>query len=472
MNKIAVFLLIYTLAAPVSDVDWPSFRGPNGSGLAETTGLPDEFGPGANLIWKTSLTPGASSPVLTKERIFVTASSQGALLTICLDRATGATLWRREVQPQRTEPRHKLNQAASSTPVTDGENVYIFFAEFGLISYGPGGTERWRMPLGPFANLHGMAASPILIDDKLVMVCDQDNDSFLLAVNKENGRLIWKTARPDVVHGFATPSIFRSKEGPAQLIIPGSYQVVSYSAETGEKVWWVRGLTWQVKTTAVVSGDTIYATGWAPGADDGEGLALPPFEIVVKEADTNADGKISAQELPEKWKHGGSWNFIDLDRDGLLDPRDWSFYRARRSSQNVTMAIRPAGRQGDLTDTGVLWKQTRSVPQVSSPLLFQGLLYTIKDGGILTALDPATGAILKQARLTDAIDSYYASPVAADGKIFLASENGKLAVVKPGREWELLRVNNIDEPCYATPAIAAGRIYLRTGTTLYCFGKK
>ena len=103
--------------------------------------------------------------------------------------------------------------------------------------------------------------------------------------------------------------------------------------------------------------------------------------------------------------------------------------------------------------------------------MYRGLLYTIKDGGILTALDAETGAILKQARLPDAIDSYYASPVAADGKIFLASENGRLAVVKPGREWELLRVNNIDEPCYATPAIAAGRIYLRTSSTLYCFGK-
>src|SRR5688572_32642766 len=108
MNKIALFLFVSALAAPVSDVDWPSFRGPNGSGLANTTGLPDEFGPGTNLIWKASLPPGECSPVLTKERIFVTASSQGALQTICLERATGAMLWRQQVCRYRSEPRHKL----------------------------------------------------------------------------------------------------------------------------------------------------------------------------------------------------------------------------------------------------------------------------------------------------------------------------------------------------------------------------
>ncbi|MGH8246552.1 MAG: PQQ-binding-like beta-propeller repeat protein, partial [Gammaproteobacteria bacterium] len=445
---------------------------PNGSGLAETTGLPSEFGPQTNVIWKVPLPPGASSPVLTKERIFVTAAASGALVTFCLNRTTGATIWRRELPAPRSEPRHKLNHAASSTPATDGENVYVFFGEFGLISYGPSGNERWRMPLGPFSNLHGMAASPILIGEKLVMVCDQDNDSFLLALNKENGSLLWKSARPEVVHGFATPTVFFSQEGPAQVIVPGSYQVVAYSAETGEKIWWVAGLTWQVKTTAIVAGDTVYATGWAPGADEGQRLALPPFEVVLKAADTNGDGKISSEELPEKWKHSGSWDFIDLERDGLLDPRDWSFYRARRSSQNVTMAIRPAGRKGDLTETGILWKQERSVPQVSSPLLYRGLLYTIKDGGILTSFDPATGAILKQGRLRDAIGNYYASPVAADDKIFLPSETGKVAVVSPGADWQLLRVNDLGESCYATPALAGGRIYLRTGESLYCFGKQ
>ena len=105
-------------------------------------------------------------------------------------------------------------------------------------------------------------------------------------------------------------------------------------------------------------------------------------------------------------------------------------------------------------------------------LLYQGGFYTIKDGGILTSLAPETGEVLKQGRLQNAIDGYYASPVAADNKIFLVSETGKVSVVKPGREWELLVVNDMDESCYATPAIADSRIYLRTQTTLYCFGQR
>ena len=434
-------------------------------------GLPVEFGPTTNVIWKTALPSGASSPVLTENRVFMTGAANGKLLTICLNRSDGKILWQREVLPRRSEPRHKLNSPASSTPVTDGENVFAFFPEFGLISYGRDGTERWRVPLGPFSNLHGMAASPILFENKLLLVCDQDEDSYVLAVHKETGKTIWKTKRPEVVHGFATPIIFRGGGTSPQLIVPGSYQIVAYAVATGRKLWWVRGLTWQMKPSAVANEDTVFTTGWAPGEDGEQRQFLPPFDDVVKEADKNGDKKISAEELPAKWKHSGSWNFIDLNRDGVLDAREWEFYRARRSAQNVTMAIRPGAAQGDLTDTRVIWTYDRSVPQVPSPLLYQGVLYTIKDGGVLTALDAARGTVLKQARLPGAIDAYYASPVAADGRIFLVSEMGKATVLAAGPDWTILSGSDLDEPCYATPALSDGRIYLRTRTALYCFGK-
>ena len=339
------------------------------------------------------------------------------------------------------------------------------------MSYGADGTERWQLPLGPFANLHGMAASPILAGNLLFMLCDQDSESYLLAINKDSGTVAWKTLRPEAVHGFATPSIFRPKQGQDQIVVPGSYQLTAYSAAMGERLWWARGLTWQVKPTAVVSGDTIYVTGWAPGADAGERQNLPPFEEVLKEGDKNSDGKLSPEEVPERLRHKGSWNAIDLGRDGFLDARDWSFYQARRSAQNVTMAIRPGEAKGDLTETHVLWQIDRSVPVVSSPLLYQDVLYTIKDGGILSALDPANGRVHKQARLAGAVDNYYSSPVAADGRIFVVSEAGKLSVVKAGKDWELLSLNDMNEPCYATPALADSRVYVRTQTRLYCFGK-
>jgi outer membrane protein assembly factor BamB len=365
-----------------------------------------------------------------------------------------------------------LNSPASSTPVTDGANVYSFFGDFGLISYGRDGNERWRIPLGPFANFHGMGTSPILVGEKLILVVDQDRDSYLLAVHKDTGKVLWKSARPEVVHGHATPSLYRPAGGAAQIVVPGSYQLTAYSVASGDKLWWVRGLTWQVKVTAVVDGERIYATGWAPGADTGERAELPPFEKVIAAADRNGDGKLSPDEVPAPLKHSGSWNAIDLNRDGLLDANDWSFYRARRSSHNVTLAVRPGNARGDLTDSHVIWRQERNVPQVSSPLLYRGALYTIKDGGILTAINPDSGSQIHQARLPEAIDNYFASPVAADGKVYLASETGKISVIRPNDAgWEVLAVNDLGEPCYATAALADGRIYLRTATTLYCFGK-
>ena len=471
IGRLLVIGLMMLPSGSAAPADWPAFRGPNASGIADTTGLPTEFGPRLNVVWQTTLPAGASSPVVSERHIFLTDAGERKLETLCLDRSNGRILWRRSITPARSETLHQLNNPASPTPVTDGKNVYAFFGDFGLVSYSGDGTERWRMPLGPFANLHGMAASPILAGGQLFIVCDQDSESYLLAIHQDSGKVAWRTPRPEAVHGFATPSIFHPRQGPDQIIVPGSYQLTAYSAATGERLWWVRGLTWQVKPTAVVSGDTIYATGWAPGADAGERQNLPPFEEVLKEGDKDGDGKLSPDEVPERLRHKGSWNAIDLGRDGFLDGRDWGFYRARRSAQNVTLAIRPGDAKGDLTETQVLWQTDRSVPVVSSPLLYQGVLYTIKDGGILSALDPANGQIHKQARLPGAIDNYYASPVAADSKIFVLSETGKLSVVKAGKEWELLSLNDLNEPCYATPALADSRLYLRTQTTLYCFGR-
>jgi outer membrane protein assembly factor BamB len=448
---------------------WNSFRGNNASGIADTSGLPVEFGANRNVVWKTPLPAGTSSPVLTSDRIFLTGHEAGKLITLALSRKDGRLLWRRMLEPPRSELLHKLNSPASATPVTDGQNVYAFFGDFGLVSYGPDGNERWRLPLGPFSNLHGMAASPLLAGETLIMVCDQDTNSFIVAAGKDTGKVLWRIERPEIVHGFSTPTLFTSTDGVRQFIIPTSYMLMSYSVETGKELWRVRGLTWQLKTTALVAGDTIFATGWAPGADPGQAKPVPAFEQVVSEIDANGDGKLAPEEIPPHYKHTGSWQAIDLDHDGFLDARDWAFFRARRSARNMTLAVRPGNARGDLTDSHVLWRNDRFVPQVSSPLLYQGVLYIIKDGGILTSLDPVTGATLKTARVPGALDNYYSSPVAADGKVYLAGETGKISVIRAGREWEVLAVNDLDEATYATAAIEAGRIYLRTAKSLYCF---
>ena len=328
------------------------------------------------------------------------------------------------------------------------------------------------MPLGPFDNLHGMASSPMLAGDRLIMLCDQDVDSYLLAIHKDTGKVLWRVARPEVVHGFSTPVLFQPQGGIEQLIVAGSYQLIAYAVEDGKKLWSVRGLSWQIKTVAVVDDDTVYATGWAPGVDAGERRFFPPFDEVAAIADANKDGKLAPDEIPEAMRHTGSWRAIDLDQDGFMDARDWGFYRARWSSRNVTLAVRPGNARGDLTDTHVLWAYERAVPEVPSPLLYQGVLYTVKDGGILTALDAKTGEVLRQARMQGAVDKFFSSPVAAGGRVYLISENGKLVVLKAGADWEVLAVNDFAEPAYATPAIADRRLYLRIASALYAIGEQ
>jgi outer membrane protein assembly factor BamB len=464
--------LILVCLGTAAAADWPQFRGPNAAGVAEDTGLPAEFGPDRNVAWRTVLPVGSSSPVVVGDRIFLTGHEDDRLLTLCLDRASGKILWRREVQAAREEKLNKLNDRAAPTPATDGRNVYVFFGDFGLVSYGPDGNERWRVPLGPFTNLHGMAASPILVDGKLIQVCDQDIGAFLVALDPATGRVVWRTERSEVVHGFSTPVVYRPKGGPAQIIVPGSYQIIAYSADKGRKIWWVRGVTWQVKSAPVLDGDVLYFNGWAPGGDPGEQIEVPPFAEAVAKIDANHDGRISKDEVwPSAWKPSGSFEAVDLGKDSLLDERDWTFYRARRAARNSTIAVRLGG-SGDVTDTHLLWRFQKSLPDVPCPLLYRGVLYLVRTGGILTTLNPKTGEILKQGRLTGALDGYYASPVGADGKVYLLSQGGKAVVLRAGGEWEILAVNDLGEDGYATPAVVDRKIYLRTRQTLYCFQEK
>ncbi len=229
------------------------------------------------------------------------------------------------------------------------------------------------------------------------------------------------------------------------------------------------GLTWQLKPTPVLGKDVIYVQGWAGGSDTGQQENLPPFDDMLARLDTNHDGKLSKEEIKDP-KILEMWREVDLNDDGFLDARDWKFYRSRRSAQNGLIAVRLGG-HGDMTDKSVLWRYEKALPNVPSPLLYEDVLYMLKEGGIFTSLDPATGKVLKQARLTGALGQYFSSPVAADGKIYAMSEAGKAVVIKPGAQWEILKVNDLEDTCYATPAIADNRLYIRTHGSLYCFAK-
>lgn len=476
LNNSTILLgsLILLFASPSFGLlaeEWDRFRGPNGSGVIESSALPTRFGPKEKLLWKTSLPPGHSSPVLNQDRIFLTAYEDERLITLALDRKKGTVLWRQESPRLRHEPFHRTNGPASPSPVTDGENLYVFFGDFGLISYDADGLERWKVEMGPFNLPNGHGSSPILVKDMVVQLIDHDQGSALSAFDQNDGTLRWKKNRPKSTHGYATPCLF-PPETPTQLIVPGSYRVNAYSF-SGNELWQVPGLTWQVKPSAVVDGNQVFVTGWAPGSDAGQTRKLPPFEHVIATSDSNQDGHLSEAEAIEGgWRHRGGWALIDLDNDGLLNQVDWDFFRARSTSRNATMSIRPSKSTTKAGKGEITWRYEKSVPMVSSPILLEGILYTIKDGGIFTALDSLKGTVLKQGRITGALDKYYASPVAADGKIYLASLKGRVSTIEPGEKWQILAVNDFQESIYATPAISQGVIYIRTLDALYAIGNQ
>ncbi len=229
-----------------------------------------------------------------------------------------------------------------------------------------------------------------------------------------------------------------------------------------------------MKSIASHDGEYLYINGWGfPQNQPGEQVGTIPFEEALPRYDKNHDRQIAKSEISGTEKMakmvGGAFEAFDMNRDEKLDSKDWEVFRAMMASENGLLAIKLGG-HGDQSATAIRWRYTKPVPQVPSTLLYKGVLYMINDSGILISFDPVTGKVLKQGRLHGAIDKYFSSPVAADDKVFLIGQGGQVSVLKAAGDWEVLTVNELDEECFATPAIADGRIYIRTRGTLYCFG--
>jgi len=442
--------------------EWLQFRGPNGTGVAEGFALPAEFSATKNLTWKTTVPFARSSPVITADRIFLTATEGDKLITLALDRKTGKLLWRRDAVRARHMTIYKANDGASPTPVSDGKNVFAFFAELGLISYGPDGKERWRVPLGPFNSFYGMGGSPVLAGNTLVMVCDQRTDSFIIAVDARNGKELWRKSRPNF-EAYSTPAIYQPKGGPAQVIVLGSQSVDAYSLDKGERLWWVSKIGSYPKGVPVLGTEMVYVIG--EGADE---PFLPPFEEMLKQFDANKDQRIHRDEVKSQAEALEHFGWLDANNDGFIERAEHDFIRNSTMSGHGLTAVRLAGR-GDLTSSNVVWRVQKGYPGIPTPLVYRGVMYLMKEGGIVSSLDPANGQVLKQGRTPNALEEYYASPVAGDGKIFVVSASGKVTVLKADAQWEIVATNDLDEEVWATPAIAGGNLYIRTRNALYAF---
>jgi outer membrane protein assembly factor BamB len=458
-----VFCFCYLRAA-----DWSQFRGPNCSGRAgDGERLPDKIGPSANVVWKTALPPGHSSPIVVGDHIYLTAVRQKRLFTLALNRKDGRLLWEKEAPVRRLETIHKIGSHAQPTPAADSECVISLFGSYGLLCYDPAGKLLWQRELGPFKNDFGAGSSPIIVGNRVLLCQDHDQDSFLLALDKRTGDTVWKTDRSDFLRGYCTPVIW-NVAGRKQVVVAGTLRVTGYDLNRGKEVWTVRGIARTICMTPVVGEDgRLCVAGWSAGGDPGSPIEAGPFDRVIKGLDKNGNGKLEADELTTG-PIAERFTQVDLDKDGSITRTEYERFRGLfREGRNVVLAIRPGG-QGDVTDTHVAWKDTRYVPFCASPLFLDGLVYTVKDGGFLACLDARNGELVLRDRIPGG-GSYYSSPIAGDGKIYLVNERGRLTVVRAGRDWRVLSGADFAEDVYATPAVAGGQIYLRTAGHLYCF---
>ncbi len=453
----AAWLLALALA-----VDWDRFRGPNGTGVADEAGAPPaEFGPEKNVAWRAPLPMGLSSPLVSGNRVFLTAAEKGELITLCLDRASGRVLWRRSVPVVRTEKLHELNHASAASVAIGPKRVVSFFGDYGFVAYDHDGGERWRNPLGPFNNLYGVGASPVVSGDRLFLVVDQSKDSFIAAFDLASGRELWRTARPAALSGHSTPVLYKDL-----VIAPGSFEMNAYDARTGRLAWTVEGLPSEMKSVPSIEGSLLYIHGFnTPDNDPGRIVKIPDFADVIARHDANRDGLIARSEAPTE-RDRKVFIYIDLNADGTMDKAEWDTYQRTMAAENALLVY-------DLAAPGrpaLKWKFQRSIPQLPSPLVYRGVVYMINEAGVLTTLDAATGALHKQARVRGRSDRYYASPVAAGGRVYVASHSGAVSVFEAGAEQNLLTSSDLGEEILATPAlIAPGRILIRTRTALWCF---
>jgi outer membrane protein assembly factor BamB len=467
MNRLFAFVvccLLLFITAERVDAQWSRFRGPNGSGVDSSAGYPVEFSPTKNVAWKTAVPFGQSSPVVVGSRLFGTASEGERLITFCLDARTGRELWRREVRRERAQTAYKANDPASPTPTADENGVVAFFAEFGMVSYDNDGQERWTHRLGPFKNFYGMAGSPIIDGGMVVLVCDQLSGSFVIALDRLNGRLRWKTERTGISIGWSTPMVFRPDPTRADLIVLGTTRLDAYDLSSGARRWWLPVASAGALGTPVAHGDTLMIS--TLGSNE---PMMSTFASALATYDKDKDGRLSKDEFRADPDLGEHFGWIDENDDGFIDAKEWDTARSLGLGDWGAIAVRPGNARGQLEAGAIRWRLQKNVPYIPAPLLYQGVYYMVKTGGIITSLDPATGRILKEGRSHGAIGEYYASPVAADGKVFIASTEGKISVLKAGAQWEVLAVNDIDDEVNATPALSDGRLYVRTRATLYCF---
>ncbi len=485
-------------AGPEPAASWNRFRGPNGSGILPSSHPPATLD-ASSLAWKTAVPPGMSSPVLANNGVFLTALEGTRLVTLCLDAGTGRERWRREAPRCELEKVHAASNPAAPTPCVDDRRVYVYFGSYGLLCYDFDGVEQWTKPIPTPKSLYGMAGSPVLHEDRLILVLDDDANlpeskasrSRLVALHKATGEPAWEAARPTYRSGWSTPALWSHSQG-TDLVVLGSGRGAGYDPRTGEEKWSVTGFSRETIATPVVAGDLVCLSSALLGGVSDEQPDPLPFWTAMLAFDTDGDSRISRAEAigpftfplrPELPIHHPGFGLPlsadparraeqqartfashDRDKDGYWTRDEFLGGLSFRHGKPVLVAVRPGGR-GDVTTSHVAWELRQGIPEIPSPLVHGDRLYLVRNGGILTAVNVATGKVVYAERL-GAPGQYSASPVASGTHLYLASNRGVVSVVDLGETFRLAGQFDLGEPVLVTPALDANTVYVRTEARL------
>lgn len=435
-----IIILSIILFLPISGQNhWPSFRGAESRGVSENPDLPDKWSATKNVSWKTNI-PGRgwSSPIVWGKKVFLTtvvnkgeseSPKKGLYFggnrlkipesihlwkVICLDLKSGEILWNKDVHKgQPKSSIHLKNSYASETPVTDGELLYCYFGSLGLYAMDFEGQVVWthKVPAYPTRYGWGTASSPILHKDRVYLVNDNDEKSYLIALDKKTGKEVWKTSR-DEKSNWSNPYIWKNKLR-TEIIVPGSGRTRSYDLD-GNELWSFKGMSSITIATPYAHDELLYLSSGYVGDSKRPLYAIKP----------GAKGDISVTSK-------------------------------------------------DTSNDFIAWSNWKAAPYNPSTLLYQDQVYVLLDRGYLSAFESKTGAVIYGKKRLPGSTGFSASPWAYHGKIFCFNEDGGTNVCQAGKSFELLHTNQLaeDDMGMATPAIAGKNLLIRTSARIYCIRK-
>lgn len=511
-KTLKLLLLLLCLALPdrstvtaSDDANWPQFRGPNGAGVRQAF-RPPVYIMADQPVWKTPLPPGKSSPLVWGGRIFLTGVEGERLVTLALDAKSGELRWKQQAPETRLAAMHPANSPAASTPCADGQRLYVYFASYGLLCYDHDGRELWRKPIPTPQNMYGASTSPILHEQRLILVLDDDADladsklsrSKIIALDQATGELVWETARPYNRSAWSTPMIWTHEQG-TDLVVLGDGRAYGYEPATGAEKWFVSGFAREpiavpIAGTIAGTGQLYLSVAMQGGRGDAQ-LDPEPFWKAMLHFDRDGDGRIGRDEITEYFtlpfrpelppEHPGFglplatdprvrrdsqhriFDWRDTNRDGYWTREEFIADMTVGRGRPCLAAVRPGG-TGDITDSHVRWTLRSSIPEIPSPIFHADRLYLVRDGGLLTCVNASSGEMIYRQRLA-ATGQYSASPLIAGEHLYLLSAAGTLTVVKTGDDLQIVHSADLEAAVSATPAMDATSLYVRTDEAILAF---